>query len=92
MVSYNALLPEKRVIRSIYGNSKAGFRPFGASFVVSGAGSDADGAGLELNGAGPGLNGAGSKTEPKLAPQIGLLAPAVAQVPRLKWSLLHPPL
>ena len=60
MLSYNALLREKRVIRSIYGNSKAGIRPCGAGSGVSGAGSDADDAGSGAFGAGYGADGAGS--------------------------------
>ena len=56
-MGYNALLREKRVIRSNYGNSKAGFRPYGTGFW-------ADGAGSGVGGAGSGLNGAGSDMAP----------------------------
>ena len=38
-MGYNAILREKRVIRPNYGNSKAGFRPYGAGSRVDGAGS-----------------------------------------------------
>ena len=57
-MGYNALLREKRVIRPNYGNSKAGFRPYGAGFGADGASS--------------GLDGAGSKIRSEPAPHIGL--------------------
>ena len=56
-MGYNALLREKRFIRPNYGNSKAGFRPYGAGF-------GADGEGYVVGGAGSGLNGAGSDMAP----------------------------
>ena len=51
-MGYNALLREKRVIRPNYGNSKAGFRPYGAGFGADGAGSGVGGAGFGADGEG----------------------------------------
>ena len=65
-MGYNALLREKRVIRPNYGNSKAGFRPYGTGSWADGAGS--------------GVGGAGSRVDAQIRGRVAQVQQWMAQV------------